>query len=81
MAKINNTSDSSYWGGCGAKGKHPSIAVGRANLYSHFGNQYGSFSAVSHSWASTQRASYPPHHKDIYLSMFTAASFIKQRKL
>ena len=29
-----------------AQREHSSIAGGSANLYSHFGNQYGSFSAI-----------------------------------
>jgi hypothetical protein len=40
MAKINNTSDSPCFEGYGV-GEHSSIAGGSANLYSHYGNQYG----------------------------------------
>ena len=47
------------------QGEHSSIAGGNANLYNHFGNQYGGFSEnwestyltiqQYHSWAYTQK--------------------------
>ena len=43
MAKINNTSDSSRWWKC-ETGENAPIAGGSANLYSHYGNQYGNSS-------------------------------------
>lgn len=41
MTKINYTSDSSCWRGCGAR-RTSSIAGGSASLYNHYGNQCGS---------------------------------------
>ena len=43
MSMIKNTDDSLCWKGCRVR-KHSSIAGESANLYSHFGNQYGDFS-------------------------------------
>ena len=43
IAKFNNVSDSSRWQGCGTR-ENFSIIGGSADLYSNYGNQYGSFS-------------------------------------
>jgi hypothetical protein len=43
MAEIKTTRTSSCWLECGARGAL-SLAGGNANFYSHFGNQFGSFS-------------------------------------
>ena len=43
IAKITNRNDYLCWGSCG-QGEHPFITDRSANLYSHFGNQFVSFS-------------------------------------
>ena len=63
------------------QGEHSSIADGHADLYSHFGSQYGSVSEnlklislktqLSHSWASTQDVA--SFHKCTCSTMFIAA--------
>ena len=65
------------------QGKHSSTASGSANLYNHFGHQYGSFlenwefiylkTQLYHSWAYTQRMDAPPQE---HLYNYVDSSFI-----
>ena len=62
MSNINNTSDSSWWQGIGAR-KHSFIAGGNTNLYSYYGTQHGRSYKIGNEWTSrysyTQRTLHP----------------------
>jgi hypothetical protein len=92
MAKINNTSDSSRWQGCGARGTLL-YAGGSANLYSYCGKQYR---CSSQNWKSiflktiyiyiykmfplgTYLKDTLFYHTETYSTMFIVALFIIAR--
>lgn len=67
--------------------RHSSIAGGRANLYTQYGNQYG---GLSQNWEPTEDTAIPllgiycrnapSYHKDTCSAMFKAALFMLARK-